>query len=154
MDRNKTKHVIALSINPVYAHAILAGKKTVEFRRNGVPSDIKAIVIYSTKPDQTILGYCDVSKCIIDSPENLWRDYGELGYISQHDFDRYYEGYEVGKCYLIENPQTLNSPLPLERCKTFNAAPQSFIYFDKNEWRNLRRRKKSNKSLALSQKPK
>lgn len=142
MDKNKTKHVIALAINPVYAHAILAGKKTVEFRRNGVPSNIQKIVIYSTKPDQTILGYCDVSRCIVDSPDNLWRDFGELGYICYQDFYGYYEGYDVGKCYLIENPQILMSPLPLEKCKTFNTPPQSFTYLHKNEWRNLKRRKK------------
>jgi len=65
MDKNKTKHVIALAINPVYAHAILSGKKTVEFRRNGVPTAIKNIVIYSTKPDQKLLGYCDVAGCMI-----------------------------------------------------------------------------------------
>lgn len=145
MDKNKTKHVIALAIKPVYAHAILAGKKTVEFRRNGVPPEIKKIVIYSTKPDQAILGYCDVSKCIIDTPNNLWREFGGSGYISHHDFTKYYEGYDVGKCYLIKNPQILNSPLPLEKCKTFNTAPQSFTYFDKNEWHNLKRRKKVNK---------
>ena len=142
MDKNKTKHVIALAINPVYAHAILSGKKTVEFRRNGVPVSIQKIVIYSTKPDQTILGYCDVSRCVVDSPDNLWRDFGELGYICYQDFHRYYEGYEIGKCYLIENPKILKSPLPLDKCKTFSTPPQSFIYLDKNEWRNLRRRKK------------
>lgn len=145
MDKNKIKHVIALAIKPVYAHAILAGKKTVEFRRNGVPAEIKQIVIYSTKPDQTILGYCDVSKCIVDTPDNLWRDFGDSGYISHEDFIRYYEGYDFGKCYLIKSPQILKTPLPLEKCKTFNTAPQSFTYFDKNEWRNLKRRKKANK---------
>ena len=42
----------------MYAHAILSGKKTVEFRRNGVPSNIQKIVIYSTNHDQKLLGYC------------------------------------------------------------------------------------------------
>ncbi|MFH2045141.1 MAG: ASCH domain-containing protein [Pseudomonadota bacterium] len=144
MDKNKTKHVIALAINPVYAHAILSGKKIVEFRRNGVPSNIQKIVIYSTKPDQTILGYCDVSKCVVDSPDNLWRDFGESGYITYHAFSSYYKGYEVGKCYIIENPRLFKSPLPLEKCKTFSTAPQSFTYLDKNEWRNLKRRKTVN----------
>ena len=64
--------MIALAINPVYARAILSGKKTVEFRRNGVPSNIRKIVIYSTKPDQELLGYCDVKECIVNSPEKLW----------------------------------------------------------------------------------
>ena len=133
--------MITLAISPVYAHAILAGKKTVEFRRNGVPSKIQKIVIYSTKPDQKILGYCDVTKCIVDSPEKLWQDFGEFGFISHYDFSSYYKGYEVGKCYVLENPRSLKNPLTLDECKTFSTAPQSFAYLDKNEWRNLRRRK-------------
>lgn len=144
MDKNKTKHVIALAINPIYAHAILAGKKTVEFRRNGVPANIQKIVIYSTKPDQKILGYCDVTKCIIDTPEKLWQYFGKYGHISQHDFSSYYKGCEVGKCYMLENPRSFNLPISLEKCKTFSTPPQSFTYLDKNEWRNLRRRKKAN----------
>lgn len=137
--------MITLAINPVYAHAILSGEKTVEFRRNGVPSEIQKIVIYSTKPDQKIIGYCDVSMCVVDSPENLWQHFGNLGFISHNDFTNYYKGYEVGKCYMLKIPQILKNPLPLEKCKTFSAAPQSFAYLDKNEWRNLRRRKKANK---------
>ncbi|MCP3875089.1 MAG: ASCH domain-containing protein [Desulfobacteraceae bacterium] len=140
MDKNKTKHVIVLSINPVYAHAILLGQKTVEFRRNGVPSTIKKIVIYSTKPDQKLLGYCDVTNCIIDTPEKLWQDYGKYGYVSHYDFLHYYKGYKVGKCYILENPRSFKLPVSLERCKTFSTAPQSFAYLDKSEWRNLRRK--------------
>jgi predicted transcriptional regulator len=142
VDKNKTKNVIALAINPVYAHAILSGKKTVEFRRNGVPDSIQKIVIYSTKPDQKFIGYCDVTKCITGSPEKLWKDFGKYGHISHDDFMKYYKGYEVGKCYILDNPQSFKNPLSLEKCKTFSTAPQSFAYFDNNEWRNLRRRKK------------
>ena len=137
--------MITLAINPIYAHAILSGKKTVEFRRNGVPSEIQKIVIYSTKPDQKIIGYCDVSKCVVDSPENLWQHFGDLGFISHNDFNNYYKGYEVGKCYILKNPRIFKNPLTLEKCKTLSVAPQSFAYLDKNEWRNFRRRKKANK---------
>jgi predicted transcriptional regulator len=143
MDKNKTKYVIVLAINPVYAHAILSGKKTVEFRRNGVPSNIQKIVIYSTKPDQKLIGYCDVTKCIIDSPEKLWKNFGKYGHIDHHDFSSYYKGYDLGKCYIIENPRSFKLPLSLEKCKTFSTAPQSFAYLDKNEWRNLRRKKRT-----------
>ncbi len=142
MDQNKTKHIIILSINPIYARAILSGKKTVEFRRNGVPSNIQKIVIYSTKPDQEILGYCDVKECIIDSPEKLWKEFGSLGFINYQDFSKYYYGYEIGKCYLLDNPKSFNKAIPLNECKTLANAPQSFAYLDKNEWRNFRRRKK------------
>ena len=144
MDQKKTKFVIIMAINPMYARAILSGKKTVEFRRNGVPSNIQKIVIYSTKPDQEILGYCDVKKCIVDSPDKLWKDFGEFGLINNQDFSKYYYGYEVGKCYLLDNPKTFNKPISLNKCKTLSSAPQSFAYLNINEWRNFRRRKKAN----------
>jgi predicted transcriptional regulator len=144
VDQDKTKNVIILAINPIFARAILSGKKIVEFRRNGVPSNIQKIVIYSTKPDQEILGYCDVKRCIVDSPEKLWQDYGEFGFISHLDYLKYYQGYEIGKCYMLDNPKTFKNPLPLYKCKTLTTAPQSFTYLNKTEWRNFRRRKKAN----------
>jgi len=143
VDQNKTKHVIILAINPIYARAILSGKKTVEFRRNGVPSNIQKIVIYSTKPDQEILGYCDVKKCIVDSPDKLWQDYGEFGSINHLEYIKYYHGYEIGKCYMLDNPIIFATPIPIDKCETLTAAPQSFAYLKKNEWRNFRRRKKA-----------
>ena len=44
MDKRKTKDVVAIAIKPVFAHAILSGEKTVEFRKNGAPTNIKSIV--------------------------------------------------------------------------------------------------------------
>lgn len=147
MDQSKTKNIIILAVNPIYARAILSGEKTVEFRRNRIPSDIKTIVIYSTKPDQKILGYCDVKGCIIDSPNNLWQNYGEYGFINRQDFFAYYQGYETGKCYKLDNPKMFYNPISLDKCKTLSVAPQSFAYLKKNDWRNFRRRKKANKTL-------
>ncbi len=147
MDQRKTKHIIILAVNPIYARAILSGEKTVEFRRNGIPSEIKKIVIYSTKPDQIILGYCDVKECIIDSPDNLWKLYGGQGFINKKDFSTYYQGYEIGKCYILDNPKIFYNPITLNKCKTLSVAPQSFAYLNKNDWRNFRRRKKANKTL-------
>jgi predicted transcriptional regulator len=145
VDQKKTKHVVILAVKPIYARAILSGKKTVEFRRNGPPSNIQKIVIYSTKPDQEILGYCDVKECIVDSPEKLWQDYGRLGFISHEDFIKYYYGYKVAKCYILDNPKAFQTSIPLNKCKTLTTPPQSFAYLDKNEWRNYRRRNKANR---------
>lgn len=145
MDTRKNKNVIALSIFPKYAHAILCGEKTVEFRRNGMPTNITHIVVYSTSPDQMILGYCEVTKCIEDSPAKLWENYGEYGVISKKDFFSYYEGYEKGKCYLIEKPRSFKRPITLEKCKSFSKSPQSFVYVTINEWKNLKRKKTANR---------
>lgn len=136
-----------MAVNPKYSRAILSGEKRVEFRRNGVPSDIKTIVLYSTKPDQKILGYCDVKGCIVDAPDKLWQNYGKFGFITRRDFKKYYNGYEVGKCFILDNPKKFCNPIPINRCKTLSTAPQSFAYLEKNEWRNFRRRKKANQEM-------
>ena len=145
MDKRKNRKVIALSIHPQYAHAILSGEKTVEFRRNGTPTDITHIVVYSTNPDQMILGYCEVNKCIEGPPVNLWKDFGKCGVINEKDFFSYYNDYEIGKCYLIKNPRLFLRPITLDKCQSFSTSPQSFVYVTNNEWKNLKRKKTANK---------
>lgn len=141
MDKKKTKDVIVIAIKPVFADAILSGSKTVEFRKNGVPTDIKNIVLYSTKPDQKITGYCSVVKCIIDHPETLWEKYGDIGGIRYADFQQYYMDTNIGKCYIIGEVFPFKQPISLVKCKFFSKAPQSFTYLNKAEWKNLKRKK-------------
>jgi predicted transcriptional regulator len=147
VDKRKNRNVIALSIYPQYAHAILSGEKTVEFRRNGTPVNITHLVVYSTNPDQMILGYCEVAKCIEESPENLWKEFGENGIITKKDFFAYYKSYAVGKCYLLKNPRLFMRPITLDKCQSFSKSPQSFVYVTNNEWKNLKRKKTANNSI-------
>ena len=102
MDKAKATDVIALSIKPIYANAILSGKKTVEFRKNGIPTDVKTIVLYATQPEQKIVGYFDVKHCETAHPEVLWKKYGTLGHIDFDGFNEYYKGKDSGKCFIIE----------------------------------------------------
>lgn len=140
MDKAKTSDVIALSIKPIYATAILSGKKTVEFRKNGIPTDVKIIVLYTTQPEQKIVGYFDVKFCEIAHPDVLWEKYGARGYIDFNGFNEYYEGKELGKCFIIQNTYQFKIPVPLGDCKSFSQSPQSFAYLLKSEWRNLKRK--------------
>ncbi|MBT3177216.1 MAG: ASCH domain-containing protein [Desulfobacula sp.] len=141
MDKAKTSDVIALSIKPVYADAILSGDKTVEFRKNGIPEDIKSIVLYATQPVQQIVGYFDVKSCEVDDPSKLWENYGGCGHITFDDFNSYYKGKKIGKCFLIENAYRFEKPIPLDKCKSFSKSPQSFAYLLKTEWKNIKRKK-------------
>lgn len=141
MDKEKTTDVIALSIKPIYADAILSGEKTVEFRKNGMPENIKIIVLYATKPIQQIVGYFDVQSCEADHPSNLWEKYGDLGHITFEDFQTYYNGKNLGKCFLVEKAYRFKVPVPLTKCKSFSSSPQSFAYLLKTEWKNLKRKK-------------
>jgi predicted transcriptional regulator len=142
MDKRKNKNVIAIAINPKFANAILEGRKAVEFRRNGVPTEISHKVLYSTKPDQKIIGYCEVRECVVASPKILWRSYCEVGLINREQFFSYYKGHKVGKCFIINKSWEFMRPLPLSQCRSFDRAPQSFSYIRQSEWKNLKRKKK------------
>ena len=52
--------VALMSIHPRYAHAILEGRKTVEFRKRPLAEDVTHVVIYSTVPDRAVIGYFTV----------------------------------------------------------------------------------------------
>jgi predicted transcriptional regulator len=141
MDKEKNTDVIVLSIKPIYANAILSGKKTVEFRKNGIPIDIKTIVLYATQPEQKIIGYIDIKNCEMDHPSVLWEKYGENGLITFNDFNSYYEGKTIGKCFIIETVYKFTKPIPLNKCKVFTNSPQSFVYLNKSEWGKMKRKK-------------
>ncbi len=140
MDKAKTTNVIALSIKPIYASAILSGRKTVEFRKNGIPTDIKTVVLYATQPEQNIVGYFNVKSCETEHPKVLWEKYGDHGYIGVDGFMEYYKGKDSGKCFIIDKAYQFKVPVPLHACKSFSKSPQSFAYLLKSEWRNLKRK--------------
>jgi predicted transcriptional regulator len=141
MYQSTDKDVVVLAIKPYYSHAIMSGEKKVEFRRNGTPINIKHIIVYSTSPDQQIIGHCEVIECVSASPHTLWRKYGARGSIKRKDFFIYYEGVNKGKCYILKNPQKFARPILLRNCWSFSKAPQSFTYLLKNEWHRLKRKK-------------
>lgn len=79
-------NAILLSIKPRFARAILAGTKRFEFRRKGFATAPDHVVIYSTSPEQQIIGWFDVAGIIKDTPEQLWKRCGKEGGIDQVDF--------------------------------------------------------------------
>ncbi len=141
MDKKQDKNVVVLAVRPNYAHAIMSGKKTVEFRRNGTPVNISHVAVYSTSPDKMILGICNVTKCVVASPQQLWRKYGQKGRINRKEFFTYFEGMLKGKCYILKKPKQFSRPILLKDCWSFSRSPQSFVYIYKREWQRLRKKR-------------
>lgn len=140
MHENKNMSVIALSIRPIYADAILSGKKIVEFRKTAVPCDANVVVLYATAPVKKIVGYFEVYACDEDAPYALWDRYGYFGLISRLEFDAYYEGHERGRCFLIKKAYRFYRPVPLAECESFGGVPRLFAYVTKSEWEKLEKR--------------
>ncbi len=52
--------VALFSIHPQYAEAILAGTKSVEFRRTPLADDVTHVVVYATAPTKMVVGIFEV----------------------------------------------------------------------------------------------
>ena len=100
-----------LSIKPIYTNSILSGKKKVEFRKASFKREVRKIYIYSSSPDQRIIGYFLVKEIISDKPKNLWNKYNEVGYFILID-----------KVFRFKNPINPNTVFD-----NFTP-PQSFCY--------------------------
>ncbi len=86
--------VALLSIRPPFASAIARGAKTVEYRRRPLAPDVTHAVIYATLPVGRVLGLCEVTGQLVDTPERVWRATSERGFIDRSYFNEYFGGRE------------------------------------------------------------
>jgi predicted transcriptional regulator len=87
---------VLMSIRPEYAEAILSGEKTVELRRRRPSFEPGAkILIYSSAPDQKLLGTFEVAAIQEGSPHGLWRKVAEEACINHADYQAYFDGCEM-----------------------------------------------------------
>lgn len=122
---------VLLSIKPKYANAILAGEKLVEFRKLAFKKEIERVYIYSSSPEQRIIGYFTIEDIISDTPKELWRKYSSVGSISQEDFFEYFADKDIGYSIKIKSVNRFRkSKNPKEIFKNF-VAPQSFMYCER-----------------------
>ena len=130
MAATKTRRVALFSIRPVYARAILDGRKRVEFRRTGLSSDVAHVVVYSTSPVQRVVGTFEVAGVDNDSPDALWERYAHVGGIDRDAYDRYFAGCDSAYAIRVRRPWTLPVPVPLAHLRPGLRPPQSFQYLD------------------------
>ena len=121
---------VLLSIKPKYANAILAGEKLVEFRKLVFKREIERVYIYSSSPEQRIIGYFTIEDIISDTPVELWKQFSKVGLIAKEDFFDYFANKEVGYSIKIKSVNRFRkSKNPKEIFKNF-VPPQSYMYCD------------------------
>lgn len=125
------QRVVLMSIHPRYAHAILDGRKTIEFRKRPLASDVSHVVVYSTVPDQKILGYFEIDKQVELSPSALWERYGNQGIIEKDRFFSYYEGRATGVGILVKRVFRCEQSRSLSDIGVATP-PQSFQYLSED----------------------
>lgn len=120
--------VALMAIQPQYAQAILAGEKTVEFRKRGLAPDVDTVLIYETAPTQCVVGMFKVDDTVRLTPGGLWRRFGSVGSIARGDFMSYYDTNRTAVGLVVGSVVRLAVPVPLADLRPRPAVPQSFSY--------------------------
>jgi predicted transcriptional regulator len=130
--------VALLPIKPIYASAILAGTKLVEFRKTVFRRPITHVAVYASTPVQRIVGIFRVAEVEHAPPQDLWRRHGKHGGITSEAFDLYYDGAAIGLAFGVAEVVTLLEPIGLDVLGTTVTPPQSFRYLTVKEIARLR----------------
>lgn len=131
---------ILLSLKPVYANAILSGKKRYEFRRVIFKNPrVKRAYIYVTLPVGKIVGSFIIGKILVDTPKKIWQKCRKYAGITSKAFFEYYKNCERAFAIEIQNVQNFLKPVdPYSKMSNFRP-PQSFQYlsYELNPEHNL-----------------
>lgn len=122
------EEVVLMSIKPRWADAIMAGRKRVEFRRARFGRPVTHVIVYSSSPVQSVIGYFEVDGVTEDDPRALWREHAAEGEIEQPEFEAYYDGTDRGVAIHVGRVHKLADPVPLAWVVPSGVPPQSFIY--------------------------
>jgi predicted transcriptional regulator len=116
-----------LSIKPVYAEAIFAGKKRFEFRRSIFRENIQIVIVYMSSPVMQVVGEFSVEGIITDDVANLWGRTARHAGIDREAFMDYFSGKDKGHAIKIGNVRRYDEPRDLQ--ETYGVKPpQSFLY--------------------------
>lgn len=130
---NKPYHhqCVLMSIKPDYAHKILSGEKTAEFRKVCFGPNINKVYIYSSSPEKKIIGYFEIEKIERNSPTSLWQKYGDKGCIDSSLFYEYYKSVQKGTAICIKYAKRLRQEVRIDDVFDVKLrVPQNYIYID------------------------
>lgn len=114
---------VLMSIRPEYAEAILSGAKVYELRRRR-PSFAAGsrVVVYSSSPDQRLLGTFEAGAVHEAEPQTLWAAIDGRACISAEAYEEYFAGCRVAYAIEVRAPRRL-APKPLRF-----RPPQSYLF--------------------------
>ncbi|MCD4652177.1 MAG: hypothetical protein K8S56_10405 [Candidatus Cloacimonetes bacterium] len=118
---------VLLSIKPKYAQRILSGEKKYEFRKRIFTKNVKSVVIYSSTPEQLVIGEFTIGGIIHDSIETLWLETQRDAGISYEEFEKYFSGKDKGYAIIVSKFKKYSHPHSLSKLNV-DTAPQSYRY--------------------------
>ena len=118
---------ILLSIKPEYVAKIFDHTKKYEFRKRIPQRPIDKIVVYSSNPEQHIVGEFEVLETIKMKPSPLWDTTKRAAGITRAKYRKYFHGCETAYAFKIGNPVLYETPKELNDYG-ISTPPQSFTY--------------------------
>ena len=122
---------LVLSLKPRFADAILAGTKTVEVRRVMPRITVPTLaLLYASGNERALVGTCVVRSVARYPADELWRRHGANTALSRPEFDAYLVGRDCGVALMLEHPESLAAPIPLNTLRQAHGfrPPQSLAY--------------------------
>ena len=121
---------VLLSIKPEFVHKIFEGTKKFEFRKRVFKDiSVKKVIVYSSSPEQKVIGEFEIETILNDTPNNIWIQTKLYSGISQEFYDEYFEGRDRAYAIKVGSTKMYRKQKILA---DFNVqfAPQSFAYVE------------------------
>ena len=120
---------ILMSIRPPYVEMLVSGWKTVEIRKRAVRAPAGArIWIYATSPRQEVVASARLEAVVLETPEKIWRAFGDRVGIDRGEFDAYVGEAEVVAALCLTEITELDAPLCPRGEKPAFRPPQSYAF--------------------------
>lgn len=129
-----------LSVHPRFATAILAGRKTVEVRRQRVAAPPGTpVLIYATSPTMALVGMARIAAVQTASPREVWSAHRAHTGISRREYDAYMKGATRASGLTLEDPVSFEEPVSLSELRTAGSfhPPQSYRYMRADDLRQV-----------------
>ena len=121
---------VLLSIKPEFAHKIFDGTKKYEFRKQIFKdSSIKKVIVYSSSPEQKVIGEFKIDTILSDTPSAIWLQTRDYSGISQAFYDEYFRGRQNAYAIKIASTRIYEQKKDLSDFDIM-FPPQSFTYVE------------------------
>ena len=121
---------VLLSIKPEFAHKIFEGSKKFEFRKQVFKdTSIKKVIVYSSSPEQKVIGEFEIETILSDTPNNIWIQTKLYSGISQEFYNEYFKGRDNAYAIKVASTKKYRKEKSLADYNV-QSAPQSFAYVE------------------------
>lgn len=136
--RPQGPRAVLLSVKPRFADQILAGTKTVEFRRSWAAEPVGLAVVYSSSPIQRLVCIVQVEGAVLASPTSVWTKCRARGPgLERKELMEYYAGKDQVYGVLLGGLTLPAKPVrPKSLFRGFRP-PQSYRYLSETELRRI-----------------